>query len=196
MATRTSVHSFSISSMVRVMTMLCHSSGDSKRLPNLGSRDWSQAGAARQACLSQPVPAAPGSVGTGSPRESPGHPWWLWHLLPAASPSRLPVGWAEVGRDLETQGGQPGTLSSTPMGPSIHKTLPSREPVEVPPRPGTMRKALHLGHSISQMPRPVIKRPLPPAGHNSPAFCLGGRSPECPECGWKRRASPNSTLPN
>lgn len=33
--TRTSVHSFSISSMVTIMTMLCHRSGDSKCLPNL-----------------------------------------------------------------------------------------------------------------------------------------------------------------
>lgn len=36
LATRTSVQSFSISSMVRIITMLCHSSGDSKCLPNLG----------------------------------------------------------------------------------------------------------------------------------------------------------------
>lgn len=52
LATRTSVHSFSISSMVPVMTMLCHSSGASKRRPNLG------AGTPRSGALPAPAQAS------------------------------------------------------------------------------------------------------------------------------------------
>lgn len=45
LATRTSVQSFSMSSMVRIMTTLCQSSGDSKCLPNLrGNTPWHQGG--------------------------------------------------------------------------------------------------------------------------------------------------------
>ena len=45
LATRTSVQSFSISSMVRIMTTLCQSGGDSKCLPNLrGNTPWHQGG--------------------------------------------------------------------------------------------------------------------------------------------------------
>lgn len=37
--TRISVHSFSISNIVMIMIMLCHKSGDSKRLPNLKRKE-------------------------------------------------------------------------------------------------------------------------------------------------------------
>lgn len=47
LATRTSVQSFSISSIVRIMTMLCQSSGDSKCLPNL--REGKRAGIRKDA---------------------------------------------------------------------------------------------------------------------------------------------------
>lgn len=52
LATRTSVQSFSISSIVRIMTTLCHSSGDSKCLPNLreGERARIRKGAHTSLC--------------------------------------------------------------------------------------------------------------------------------------------------
>ena len=62
LATRTSVQSFSMSSMVRIMTTLCQSSGDSKRLPNLwGTTPWHQGGTRQSAvCWSD-------SAGVGGP---------------------------------------------------------------------------------------------------------------------------------
>lgn len=42
LATRTSVQSFSIANMARIMTMLCQRSGDSKCRPNLGRHHTSQ----------------------------------------------------------------------------------------------------------------------------------------------------------
>lgn len=63
LATRTSVQSFSISNMVRIMTTLCQSSGDSKRLPNLrGNTPWHQRGTGQSpVCWSV-------SAGVGGPR--------------------------------------------------------------------------------------------------------------------------------
>lgn len=52
LATRTSVQSFSISSMVRIMTMLCHRRGDSKCLPNL--RDGGRARIRKEADATSP----------------------------------------------------------------------------------------------------------------------------------------------
>lgn len=73
LATRTSVQSFSMSSMVRIMTALCQSSGDSKRLPNLrGTCRGIREAPGRAPCAAQ---TAPGWGGLDQPwTATPGSP--------------------------------------------------------------------------------------------------------------------------
>lgn len=72
LATRTSVQSFSISSMVRIMTTLCQSSGASKRLPNLRGKGRGVRGRwpglrchATEARNRPPEPAGEGAAASG-----------------------------------------------------------------------------------------------------------------------------------
>lgn len=107
LATRTSVQSFSISSMVRIMTMLCHRSGDSKCLPNLGEGESPhQEGSRCRALPALPQPFLNQSLSCILER-SPGE--GLQHitvLARAASSSRVRV-------ELGWNGGGPGDPGQT-----------------------------------------------------------------------------------
>lgn len=103
LATRTSVQSFSISSMVRIITMLCHRSGDSKCLPNLGrerARIRREAGTG-PAGTSTALPPPEPELHTG--QEGRGESVRITALAPAASPSRVCVELAKKGKGQRTQ---------------------------------------------------------------------------------------------
>lgn len=88
LATRTSVQTFNISSMVRIMTMLCHRSGDSKCLPNLGreerqsGREQIPAPASMSTAASQPVPELLMGVKFRESFMCTSQPWYLPPGLP------------------------------------------------------------------------------------------------------------------
>lgn len=129
LATRTSVQSFSISSMVRIITMLCHRSGDSKCLPNLGRETESlqQEGSRHQSPTAEPELQA-GKCGEG-----------LVHItccLLFQGPRGTGLGWGRVkgprsdsARDLELTP-CPNEAFPKPHFPSIDSVIQSQTPTQ------------------------------------------------------------------